>query len=544
MMIRGFSFFQQRLGCLLAAALLFCSLGETRAIILFRTGDPAANTAAPTGDLANSGWQFEGTFGNFLGTPIAPHYFITAQHIGGAPNFVFHGSTYTLVRSFDDPSSDLRIWEVAETFPIYAPLYTGSSEVGGHIVVIGRGTQRGAARVVDGEVRGWEWGASDGVQRWGENQVASIMPRESTGEALYALFDQVGLPNEAHLSSGDSGGGVFLNDGGTWKLAGINYDVDSFSSGPDGGGPYNAAMFDERGSYTSSGMLVTGNAPVPSGFGATRISAHIAWITSVISPRLANISARVSVGSGDAVSISGFIIAGANGLTKRVLLRGLGPSLQVDGAPVDGRLVDPLIELHDGAGQLIATNDDWREMQAADIQNTGLAPTMDRESALVASLPAGTYTMILRAGSGSGGIGLIEVYDLDTEINDLRMANLSARAFVGTGDAVLIGGIIVHSTSQRLLLRALGPELNARGVNDSLGDPALELHNADGTLIASNDNWNDAPNRSAISATGLAPTDAREAAILIDSSFGPSTAIVRGAASTTGIALLEAYLLK
>jgi hypothetical protein len=258
------------------ALLAFASLA--RGVILYRTDDPAANTTEPTGSLAGSGWQYEGNFGNFLGTAIAPHYFMTAKHLGTGPTeFSYHGVNYAIVRSFADSGSDLRIFEVEGTLPMYAPLYTRSNEVGRHLVVIGRGTQRGPGRVVNGQLRGWEYGSGDAVQRWGENEVARIVRG-----ALYVLFDQAGLPQESHLSAGDSGGAVFLKDGEVWKLAGINSDVDTFASGPDRGGPYSAVMFDERGSYRSDGTLVTGTAPVPSGFYAARISSRLQWIYSVI----------------------------------------------------------------------------------------------------------------------------------------------------------------------------------------------------------------------------------------------------------------------
>jgi hypothetical protein len=506
-------------------------------VILYRTGDPTANTTEPTGPLASSGWQYEGNFGDFLGTAIAPHYFVTAQHLGTGPTkFVYHGVNYTIVRSFADPGSDLRIFEVAETLPLYAPLYGRSDEVGQHLVVIGRGTQRGPDRIVNGQLRGWEYGASDLVQRWGENEVASIV-----GGTLYVLFDQAGLPQEAHISNGDSGGAVFLNDGGVWKLAGINSDVDRFASGPDGGGPYNAALFDERGSYRSDGSLVTGDAPVPSGFYAARVSSRVSWINSIIGnvdPGLANISTRVTVGTGYRVCIGGFIIQGQS---KRIGIRGLGPSIQVGGVSVPGTIADPLLELHDATGATIFFNDNWRTSQAAEIQNSGLAPGSDLEAALIATLPAGEYTAVLRDTNGSTGIGLIEIYDLDPRGNS-QLLNLSARAYVGTDDDVLIGGLIVQSVSRRLLLRALGPELSTSGVTGELGNPALELYDFNGVILASNDNWRDAPNSSDISATGLAPTDDRESAIL--AMFGPGTytAIVRGVGGA-GVGLLEAYLI-
>jgi hypothetical protein len=528
----------------LIAGIVFSLVAVTKAVILFRTADPGANTTAPIGDLAGSGWQYQGTFGNFLGTPIGPHYFITAQHIGAAPKFTFRGRDYTLVRSYDDPGSDLRIWEIAETFPAYASLYAGSDEVGQRLVVFGRGNRRGAARIVNGQMCGWEWGATDPVQRWGENEVASITQRAGGREFLYALFDQAGLPQEADLSAGDSGGAVFLNDGGVWRLAGINFDVDTFASGPDGGGPYNAAMYDERGSYTAGGSLVTGAAPVPSGFYASRISTRFSWISSIIAPHLANISTRAAVRQDDQVCIAGFIIQADSSQPKRVIVRGLGPSLQVGGVPVPGRMSDPVIELHDASGLAISGNDDWPSSQATEIQESGLAPTNDKEAAIIATLRPGSYTAILRGANGSSGTGLVEVYDLDAE-SGARVLNLSTRAYAGMGDEVLIGGLIARSISARLLLRALGPELAAYGIEGVLSNPKLELFDANGSLLTANDDWRSAPNSADIVATGLAPTNDREAAILIAAPGSNTyTVILRGAADTSGVALLEAYLVK
>ena len=261
-----------------AIAVMMISAAAASGVILYRTGDPASNTTEPKGELAGSGWQYEGSFGDFLGTTIAPHFFITAKHLGQvAEKFVFRGTSYTIIRGVADPEGDLRIFEVEGTFPEYAPLYQKDDEIGKHLVVIGRGTQRGPERIVNGQLRGWTYGPSDSVQRWGENKVAGIV-----GGNLYIVFEKAGFPQEAVLSSGDSGGAVFLNDGGTWKLAGINSDVDKFASGTDGGGPFTAALFDERGSYRANGTLVKGEVSVPSGFYAARISARAGWIDGVI----------------------------------------------------------------------------------------------------------------------------------------------------------------------------------------------------------------------------------------------------------------------
>jgi hypothetical protein len=261
-----------------------------RAVILLDTGDPSANTTAPTGALSDSGWQYQGTWGGFLGTPIAPHFFISAAHIGqaGAGSFSFQGSTYTVVQGFDLPDSDLMIWQVREEFPFFAPLYTKRDEIAKHLVVIGRGTERGSDVMLGGTLRGWNWGNWTSIERWGENDIVDLVPYFGH-DLLYATFDQHAVagdrPNECHLSGGDSGGAVFLNDNGAWKLAGINFSVDDLYSAPSPDAQFVAAVFDARGFYSRDGNTFTqiaGADPVPTGFYASRISSELAWICRVI----------------------------------------------------------------------------------------------------------------------------------------------------------------------------------------------------------------------------------------------------------------------
>jgi len=261
-----------------------------RAVLFVTTGDPDFNTIAPTGVLLDSGWQYEGQWGNFLGTPIAPNAFITAKHVGGqlGDTFTFNQLSYTTTAYFDCPASDLRVWRVSAAFPVYAPLYTGGSEVGQSLVVFGRGTQRGSEVRVNGNLRGWRWGASDQRQRWGQNVVSGVADEGAgLGQMLQAGFDYAAGDNEAHLSLGDSGGGVFIKDGSVWKLAGINYGVDAeFSlTGAEGSG-FNAAIFDAGGLYYGYGALweyiADQPADIPSSFYATRISANLDWINSAV----------------------------------------------------------------------------------------------------------------------------------------------------------------------------------------------------------------------------------------------------------------------
>src|SRR5258705_5905165 len=161
----------QRLFGLLLAVVLLIIQTRAEAVVLYRS--PTRNTAAPAGTLVNSGWQWEGKWGSFVGTPIAPNYFITAGHVGGGvgQTFTFNWKPYTTVGMFDDPNSDLRIYKVNGTFPSYAPLYTQPYEVGKPMVVIGRGAQRGSEVRVNNVLKGWKQGWSDSIQSWGDNMV-------------------------------------------------------------------------------------------------------------------------------------------------------------------------------------------------------------------------------------------------------------------------------------------------------------------------------------------------------------------------------------
>lgn len=259
--------------------------------------------------------------------------------------------------------------------------------------------------------------------------------------------------------------------------------------------------------------------------------------------QLLNLSTRKQVGTGDNVLIGGFIVAGSE--PKKVILRGIGPSLTVAGA-----LADPTLELHDGNGTL-ATNDNWQDTQRNEIIATGIPPSNSLESAIVANLPAAPaaqggapYTGVLAGRQGGTGIGVLEVYDLAVGANS-KLVNISTRGFVGTGNDVLIGGFIPGPSDRaagKVLIRGLGPSLPVSG---ALQDPVLELHDGNGNTIIVNDSWRNAANASEIAATGIPPSDDREAAIVttLQPSNSGYTAIVRGASGTTGVALVELYAL-
>jgi hypothetical protein len=258
-----------------------------------------------------------------------------------------------------------------------------------------------------------------------------------------------------------------------------------------------------------------------------------------------NISTRLRVDIGDKVMIGGFIIRG--NVPKPVVLRGLGPSLASAGIPAATVLKDPVLELHGASGALILSNDNWKDTQQAQIQGTVFQPTDDRESVIVATLPPAAYTVVLKGVNQTSGIGLVEVYD-NNQAADSDLANISSRGFVDTGNNVMIGGFTLggNSNPTRIAVRALGPSLANYGLSNVLADPTLELHNADGTIMVSNDDWqSDAVSAALLTANGLALPNPKEAGIFMAlTPPGQFTAIVAGKNGGIGIALVEIYNLK
>jgi hypothetical protein len=269
---------------------------------------------------------------------------------------------------------------------------------------------------------------------------------------------------------------------------------------------------------------------------------------------LGNISTRSFVQTGANVMIGGFIVHGNQ--AKRVIVRAIGPELRQHGVP--NAMADPTLELRDGNGTLIASNNNWQTTiiggiitsdQVQEIQNSDHAPADASESAIIANLPPGNYTAIVRGLNGTTGVALVEAYDLSPTLHSI-LANISTRSFVQTGDEVMIGGFIVQGTQPKnVIIRAIGPELSQHGVANPLADPTLELHNGNGALIASNNNWQQTiiggiitqDQVQNIQNSGHAPGDGRESAIIANLRPGNYTAIVRGVNNTTGVALVEVY---
>ena len=258
-------------------------------------------------------------------------------------------------------------------------------------------------------------------------------------------------------------------------------------------------------------------------------------------PRLANVSARAQVGSGDDVLVAGFIVQGS--ATRNLVIRGIGPSLGVDRTPLVQTLQDPVLELHDSSGAILEANDNWNDGAHSDVISAlGLAPTDPRESAMYVGLTSDSYTVVMRGVGDSTGLGLVELYDV-SQLPNSTVVNLSARSFVGAGDDVLIGGMIVTGIApQMVIMRAIGPDLASSDVSGVLADPLLELYDGNGVLLASNDNWRSGQEAEII-ANNLAPTNDLDPAIFTSLAPGNYTAIVRGTGGATGVALLESYAL-
>ena len=248
------------------------------------------------------------------------------------------------------------------------------------------------------------------------------------------------------------------------------------------------------------------------------------------------------VETGDRAMIAGFIIQGS--APKPVLLRGMGPSLAAFG--ISDVLLDPVLELR-GPSSSIMTNDNWVDSpQRSEFEGTLFQPSDNRESVVLGSLPAANYTALLTGQNNTAGVGLVEVYDRDHSV-DAVLANISTRGFVQAGENVMIGGFILGGSTAdtRIAVRGIGPSLAQFGLDPVLADPTLELRDANGALLISNDNWmDDATSAALLTANGLAPSNPNESGIFISLFPGQFTAILAGKNGGIGIGLIEVYNLR
>jgi hypothetical protein len=260
-----------------------------------------------------------------------------------------------------------------------------------------------------------------------------------------------------------------------------------------------------------------------------------------VGPQALNLSTRGLVSSGDNVVIGGFIVSGTE--PKTMVLRALGPSLSDYG--VSNVLPDPVLSVYDSSGSLVGYNDNWQsDLNHSVTEANGLAPANPLESALVRTLNPGAYTVVVTGVNATSGIGLVEVYDI-TPLVTTKFVNMSTRGFAGTSDNVLISGFIVGDVdSATVVVRALGPSLASFGVSGVLSDPTLTIVDSTGSVIATNNNWQDNINFVDVQKNGLAPPNASESALVLHLPAGAYTAIVSGADGGTGVALAEVYTLQ
>lgn len=258
-----------------------------------------------------------------------------------------------------------------------------------------------------------------------------------------------------------------------------------------------------------------------------------------IRPRTLNLSARGNVAADNDSLIGGFIVTGLT--QKTIALRALGPSLASAG--VAGALANPILHLYDATGALVATNDDWQsDSRSAELTANHLAPADPVESAILTSLNPGQYTVVINGrNAAASGIGLVEVYDLSPQV-DSKLANISARAKVTAEDGALITGFIVGDVDNAtVIVRALGPSLAAFDVTNPLANPVLTVYDANGAVIASNDDWRNDVNAPLLTKNGLAPVNDLEAAVALHPPAGGYSAVVQGVGETTGVGLAEVF---
>ncbi len=364
------------------------------------------------------------------------------------------------------------------------------------------------------------------------NNSGFILPGHSPGElGVTGSFSQAGSGTLVIEASGGSAGLFDMVQVGGEAALGGRLDVRTIAGYvPLADDPFSPMGY---GSVSGSFSSVSGNLQLSFGSGGASTTL-VPNAPNPSSGQPLNIATRMSVQTGDNALIAGFIVTGPAGSSKKVLIRGLGPSLAQFG--VAGTLSDPLLELHDGS--VVTINDNWQQGDTSQIPN-GFAPSDSREAVIVATLSPGNYSAVVKGAHGETGVGIAELYDLDAA-SPAKLANISTRGFINTGDDVMIGGFIVGGNEPaKILVRAIGPTLTDFGVQGALADPTLELHDSNGMTIA-NDNWRETQ-ESEIIATTIPPNKDREPAILATLVPGNYTAVVRGKNNTTGVGLVEAY---
>ena len=443
-------------------------------------------------------------------------------------NFVLH------VRWSSNGSGLMEGWLNGRKFQAYqgATLYSGMScylKLANYHAPFGQASSVIFDRVVrGGTATAVTLTALEGVAGTGGSTPSSPTPTSPTTYTLSAITTGSGtgtvVSSPAGINCGSSCTSTFAA-GSTVTLSASAGNKSGFSGW--------------SGACTGTGacaVVMNGSKSVTATFASSSSSTPPAGGTSI--PRLANLSTRGQVLTGNDVMIAGFVIGGS--ASKTVVVRARGPSLVAAG--VANALSNPTLRLVRSSDQAtLAANDNWGgAANAAQISTSGFAPSDPLESALLVSLPPGAYTAIASGVSGATGVGIIEVFEIDRP--DAPLTNISTRGQVLSGNDVLIGGFVIQGSSpQTVVIRARGPSLVSFGIANALANPSLQLvRSADHVTIAANDNWSSAANAAQISTSGFAPSNALESAILVTLNPGAYTAIVTGSGGT-GVGIVEVF---
>jgi len=379
-------------------------------------------------------------------------------------------------------------------------------------------------------------GAGGGLQLGGTVHLSNTLVAGNTADGSGPDISGAGVSDGYNLIRIGNGSSGFTN--------GVNHDLVGTANNPMDA---NLGVLRNNGGQTNTKALGPGspainaanNAAAPAADQRKYVRPDTADIgayeyNATISVNMSNISARAFVGTGDNALFGGFIITGTD--AKKVILRAIGPSLNLPGS-----IANPTLELFAGDGHSLLFNDNWMDAtNKQQIIDSGVAPIDNLEAAILMTLQPGNYTFIMRGASNATGIGVVQAYDLDRTGNSI-LANVSSRTFVQTDDNVLFAGFIVlGNTSQKVIIRALGPTTGAPG---AMANPTLELHDGNGAILEANDDWQLSGNKQAIIDSGIPPSNDLESAIVRTLPPANYTAIVRGANNTTGVAVVEVYVL-
>jgi outer membrane protein assembly factor BamB/subtilisin family serine protease len=286
--------------------------------------------------------------------------------------------------------------------------------------------------------------------------------------------------------------------------------------------------------------------------GSSTVTSSTATVTvSTAAPgRIVNLSARADVGTGSNILIAGFVIRGTG--SKQVILRGVGPTLGT-AYNVTGSLSQPELTLINSVTSLTiqqATAWGGNATLAAAFVPVGAfsLPSGSADSAIEVALPAASYTSQISGLNGTTGVALAEIYDADTGVPSASLVNISARASIGTGSNILIAGFVIQgSQTVQVLLRGVGPTLTGFNVTGAISQPEIDLYNSSSVKINSNTGW--ANNAAVVAADTQAGAFALTAgsadtAMVVTLAPGAYTLQMSGQNGTTGVGLVEVYLLQ